>query len=100
LAAKLRGELGERARPARIGSFDTPPVAGEPPAATAAIAAADMQTVAVLARGAELGTAVAAVLVVSSGPGEAEADQVVLEEGSRRAGIAASNAYSQGVLEG
>jgi hypothetical protein len=52
-----------------------------------------MQTVAVLARGAELGLAAAAVLVVSEGAdGEGRLDDEELEVATKRAGLAAAAA--------
>jgi uridine phosphorylase len=61
LFERLREELGGDARVARVASFDAMPAAAAEPQAEAA----DLQTVAVLARGAELGLEAAAVLVVS-----------------------------------
>ena len=55
--------------------------------------AADMQTVAVLARGRELGLAAAAVLVVSEAGGE-RLDDTELEAAAKRAGRAARDALS------
>lgn len=64
LAAKLRRQLGTAAREATVASLDTHHV-GSAPAPVEAGDAADMQTAALLARGASLGIAVAAVLIVS-----------------------------------
>ncbi len=92
LLERLRVELGGEARAVVAASFDALPVeaATAPPAA----AAADMQTVAVLARGRQLGIAVAAVLIVSeTGGGEALADEP-LEAAAKRVGRAASAVLS------
>lgn len=62
LLRRLGDVLGERAREARVASVDTLPAAtGIPEGADAA----DMQTVAVLAAGRELGIAAAAIVAVS-----------------------------------
>jgi uridine phosphorylase len=91
LQRRLRRELGEEARDAQVASFDALP-AGEDSAPTGAVAA-DMQTVAVLARGRELGLATAVVLIV-----ETAAEQVLttdeLESAAKGAGRAASAALS------
>jgi uridine phosphorylase len=90
LAADLERELGDRARAATAASFDAPGEHGRTPAG---VAAADMQTATVLARGRGLGIAVAAVLVVErSASGERLADEA-LEDGAKRAGHAAARVF-------
>ena len=91
LFARLRERLGEDVRPVRIASLDAHPV--DPVSAGDGAAAADLQTVTVLARSRELGVAAAAVLIVS----EAESgrlDDEALESASKRAGTAAAGALS------
>jgi uridine phosphorylase len=89
LLERLQAELGDDGRVAEIASFDAMP----PPGAAGPGEAADMQTVAVLARGAELGLAAAAVLVVSEGAdGEGRLDDEELEVATKRAGLAAAAA--------
>jgi uridine phosphorylase len=85
LLERLREQLGSEALTARVASLDAHPV--EPGAAPDA-AAADMQTVAVLARGRELGVAAAALLIVSEARGRRLGDEA-LESASKRAGRAA-----------
>jgi uridine phosphorylase len=91
LFAGLRESLGGEASPVRVASLDAHPVdraqAGE------AVEAADMQTVAILARGRELGLAAAALLIVSETAG-ARLDDEALESASKRAGIAAGEVLS------
>ncbi len=92
LLERLQDELGGEARAATVASFDALPVdaAAAPPAA----AAADMQTVAVLARGRQLGIAVAAVLIVSEGGGHVALADEPLEAAAKSAGRAASSVFS------
>jgi uridine phosphorylase len=87
LQGRLAAALGEKTFSGRVASFDSMP--DGPPAAE--LAAGDMQTVAVLARGAALGMAAAAVLVVSErarGGGRISDD--ALEAAARTAGQAAA----------
>jgi uridine phosphorylase len=92
LLERLRVELGDAARAATVASFDALPT--DATGAPAAAAAADMQTVAVLARGRQLGIALAAVLIVSEvADGERLADEP-LETAAKRAGRAASTVLS------
>lgn len=93
----LAEELAGEARAASITSFDT--LHGDPASAPAAVVAADMQTVAVFSRGAELGLAVAAVLIVSKVEDEALEDEA-LDQASVRAGEAAARALSNPQVEG
>jgi uridine phosphorylase len=91
LLERLQVELGGEARGVTVASFDALPA---DVAAVPAAAAADMQTVAVLARGRQLGIAVAALLIVSeTDAGELLADEP-LETAAKRAGRAASAALS------
>ena len=86
----LAHELADEARAAPVASYDT--LHGDP-AASEEVVAADMQTVAVLSRGADLEMAVAAVLVVSKVEDELLEDEL-LEQASVRAGKAAARALS------
>jgi uridine phosphorylase len=91
--AELRRQLGRAlegvARAATIASYDSMPAAAD-----AAVAGADMQTVAVLARARELGISAAAVLIVSETPSRQLADET-LEGAARRAGSAAMQGLSR-----
>ncbi len=93
LADKLAGE----ARVAPVASLDT--LRGDPASVPAEVVAADMQTVAVFSRGAELEMAVAAVLVVSKVEDEVLEDES-LERASVRAAQAAAKALSNPQVEG
>jgi uridine phosphorylase len=86
LCERLWQELDREARTVRIASFDSLPV--DPGSAPAGVAAADMQTVAVLAAGRRLGIAVGAVLAVSEAGGRRLSD-ADLEGAAKRAGQAA-----------
>jgi uridine phosphorylase len=92
LASALERALGDEASAATVASFDHIPVPGESTAP--GIGAADMQTVAVLARAASLGVAAAAVLIVVEDGGGAALDDVELEEASKRAGRVAAAIFS------
>jgi len=93
LLERLREELAGSAREARVASFDTMPA--EAPAAAGDVAAADMQTAAILARGPQLGIATAAVLIVTEpGASSGQAAEEVLENAAKRAGRAASSVLS------
>jgi uridine phosphorylase len=92
LLERLSAELAEEARIARIVSVDTVPGATTP-GGTGAVAA-DMQTVAILARGRALGMATAAIVAVVETPGAASLDNEALEEVAKRAGWAAKAALS------
>ena len=91
LLERLRGELAGEARAAPITSLDAPVV--EAAAAPAGAAAADMQTVAVLARGRQLGIAAAAVLIVSEAADGVRLADEPLEAAAKRAGRAASSVF-------
>jgi uridine phosphorylase len=91
LTGRLRDALGDGALPATVASFDSPPAGdglGE------GVGAADMQTVAVLARAGALGVGAAAVLVASEVAGERPLDEDRRSESEKRAGRAASDALS------
>jgi len=91
LSDRLGAELGEAARAVRVGSFDSLP---EIDGAETGIAAADLQTVAVLAQGRRLGVAAAALLIVAETPaGERLGDEPV-EAAAKLAGGAASTVLS------
>jgi uridine phosphorylase len=87
LLERLRAELAGEAGVVAIASFDALPAPQPPPRAAVA---ADMQTVAVLARGRELGVAAAALLIVSEGGGGKALSDERLEAAAKRAGRAAS----------
>ncbi len=91
LAEELEGEV--RACP--VASLDSLPPHGAPAGAVAA----DMQTVAVLARGRKLGLVAAAILIVSEADDKKLADDE-LESSAKRAGRAAANAISKPQVEG
>jgi len=92
LTHRLEQELAGEASRAAVASFDAMPAAGEP--APAGIAAADLQTVAVLARARALGIAAAAVLIVAEAAGEAALSDSALEDSAKRAGRAAARVLS------
>lgn len=85
----LRRELSGEARTAKVASFDSMPTGpGEVPGEAVA---ADMQTVAVLARARELAITAAAILIVSEKIGDGDAlDDADLETAAKRAGRVAS----------
>lgn len=93
LTGGLRKELGggAAARPAIIASLDVLHQSGgeESPAYAERVDAADMQTAMLLARGAALGVALAAVLVVAESADGEQADDERLGRGAARAGAAA-----------
>jgi purine-nucleoside phosphorylase len=83
--------LETEARHARVASLDTAPAQA---GAVGDVVAADLQTVAVLALGRELGIAAAAVLVVAETPRGEPVGEERLEAAVRRAGRAASSVFS------
>lgn len=85
LTGDLRQRLGDAARTDAVTSLDAIPTPGMP--ALGEAHAADMQTLAVLARGAELGVAVAALLIVTESGRRTLADEA-LEAAAKRAGAA------------
>ena len=93
----LGAELAGDARAVAVASYDTllAPANNVP----SSVAAADMQTVAVLGRGDELRIAVGAVLIVSKVEDEALDDES-LERASIRAGQAAARTLSNPNVEG
>jgi uridine phosphorylase len=91
LTGRLGEALGDDARAARIVSLDTVP---SPAGRAAGAAAADMQTVALLARARELGIAVAALLAVVETRAHAQLDQERAERLAKLAGQAASRVLS------
>jgi uridine phosphorylase len=96
LLDRLREELAADAHVVTVASLDTLPAADPAPPD---VAAADMQTVAVLARGRELGIVAAAVLIVSEAGNERLGDEE-LESAAKRAGRAAARALSNPQVEG
>lgn len=96
LHARLAAELGDEARALTVASLDTMPAGA---ASAAGAAAADMQTLAVLATAERLGIAAAAVLIaVEDERGEAlEGER--LEQAVQRAGAAAAKALSNPQVE-
>jgi uridine phosphorylase len=91
LRERLAKALGSAAREATVASLDTIHRGDELPGGAEA---ADMQTVAVLARAAELGLAAAAVLIVSESRAE-RIDDGALTAAAAGAGEGAANALSQ-----
>lgn len=92
LLARLQEELPD-VETARIASVDVIPRAATPGAP--GIVAVDMQTVAVLAGGRQLGISTAAVLIVADMPSaEASVADGPLEEAAKRAGKAAAASLS------
>jgi uridine phosphorylase len=90
----LREALGGQARAARVASFDTMPA--DASAAPGEVAAADMQTAAILACGPKLGIAAAAILIVTgSGGGPEQLSEEALEDAAKRAGRAAAGVISR-----
>jgi uridine phosphorylase len=91
LTAALREELGARARPATVASFDLVPAPGDPLPAGAD--AADLQTVAVLARARALEVAAAAVLITETDAEAVPSDEAG-EDAAKQAGRAAAAVLS------
>jgi len=97
LSRRLADALGDGARAVTVASLDTMPAH---PSAAAGAAAADMQTLAVLATARGLDLAAAAVLIAADvGGGAALADEA-LEEAAKLAGKAAAEALSNPQVEG
>jgi uridine phosphorylase len=90
LAGRLRRELAEAARAETVASFDAMPAGPGP----GGCVAADMQTATVLASGARLGIAVAAVLIVETTVAGERIEDDELERAAKRAGWAAAAALS------
>jgi purine-nucleoside phosphorylase len=91
LLQQLRGEL-PKVRAGRVASFDA--LHADVATAPAGVAGADMQTVAVLARGRERGIAAAAVLIVSGAESGESLAADVLDAAAKRAGKAAASSLS------
>jgi len=91
LSERLGGELGTEARVVTVASLDTMPVGV---AEVGGAAAADMQTLAVLARAGALEIAAAAVLVVAEAEGHERLDDEKMEVAAVRAGKAAAKTLS------
>jgi len=91
LTASLADELGTDARTASVVSLDTHPPAG---AGEAGGVAADMQTLALLARATELGVAVAALLIVAEAATDARLEGEPLEDAAKHAGQGAAAVLS------
>ena len=89
LAAALRDQLGEEARAATVASLDTLHGGGAP-APVEAGDVADMQTASLFARGAELGVAIAAVLILNEDAAGATLDEEEAEQRAKRGGGAAA----------
>ncbi len=97
LLQRLRGELSDAARAVPVASLDTLPT--DTPV-VAAVGAADMQTLAVLARGRELKIAAAAVLIVTEREGGERLGDEELESAAIQVGRAAAAALSNPQVEG
>jgi uridine phosphorylase len=92
LCDRLATELDVDA--ATIASFDHIPRPGEKEAASPEVAAADMQTVAVLARARALEVAAAAVLIIVETSSGEELEDAELEKAAKRCGRASFSAFS------
>jgi uridine phosphorylase len=92
LTERLRSALGDEARPATVASYDIHPSGTV--RLDEGVGAADMQTVAILARAAALGIAAAAVLVGVDSTGGATLSGERREEAEKRAGRAVSKVLS------
>ncbi|HEX6687521.1 MAG TPA: hypothetical protein VF085_02520 [Solirubrobacterales bacterium] len=97
LLERLSSELGDEARTATVASFDTMPADA---AAANGAAAADMQTLAVLACARRFDIAAAAVLIVAETERREVLEGEELERAAVRAGIAAAEALSNPQVEG
>lgn len=97
LHRRLTAALGGDARGATVASLDTMPAE---PRAAAGAAAADMQTLAVLATARRLGLAAAAVLVATETERGSPLEAGRLEEAATLAGRAAADALSNPQVEG
>jgi uridine phosphorylase len=97
LSKRLGAELGAKARTATTASLDTIPARA---AEVGAAAAADMQTLAVLARATALEIAAAAVLIVAEAEGSERLDDGEMERAAAQAGNAAAKALSNPQVEG
>lgn len=93
LTARLGERLGPEAGPATVASLDTLH-AGGAPAPVDAGDAADMQTAALLARGRDLGLALAAVLIVTETAAAERLDDERLAAAAKLCGNAAAGALS------
>jgi uridine phosphorylase len=92
LAARLRAELGDDARPGSVASLDV--LHPSPGHAMPNGDAADMQTAALFAAGRDLGVALAAVLIVTDAENAEPLDDESLAERAATAGRAATRALS------
>jgi uridine phosphorylase len=97
LSKRLEAELGAGARAATVASLDTMPIGV---AEADGAVAADMQTLAVLARAQALEIAAAAVLVVAETEPQERLDDKKMELAAVRAGKAAAEALSNPQVEG
>ncbi len=93
LAEALQRELAKEAEAATVASLDTLHGGGAP-APVEAGDVADMQTATLFSRGAELGVAMAAVLVVAETAAGRALDGEAEEAAARRAGVAAAAVLS------
>jgi uridine phosphorylase len=97
LSERLGAELGAGARTAMATSLDTIPANA---AEVGASAAADMQTLAILARAIALEIAAAAVLIVAETEGSGRLADDEMERAAAQAGKAATKALSNPQVEG
>lgn len=93
LSAALLGELGPKARAGTVASLDTLHGPGDDGEALGADAA-DMQTAALFTRGAELGIAIAAVLIVTATAAGEQIGEAIEQEAAKLAGTAAAAVLS------
>jgi uridine phosphorylase len=94
LAARLRSELGDDAKPGAVASLDV--LHPSPGHATPDCDAADMQTAALFAAGRDLGVALAAVLIVTDAANAEPLDDETLAERAAAAARAAEFALFLG----
>lgn len=97
LFERLRDELSGEARAVPVASLDTMPASD---VAAPGAGAADMQTLAVLARARDLAIAAAAMLIVERDAGDRRLGDEDLEAAAIRAGRAAANALANPRVEG
>lgn len=97
LLERLGSQLGDEAQKATVASFDALPAGAD---LADRVAAADMQTFAVLARAQQLEIAAAAVLIVTETTAAEQLGSEELDRAAVRCGIAAAEALSNPKVEG
>jgi purine-nucleoside phosphorylase len=97
LTRRVTAELGEEGRPVTVASLDAMPAKAE---TAGGAAAADMQTLAVLAAARRLGIAAAAVLIAAETERDGRLADEQLERAAAQAGAAVARAVSNPQVEG